>query len=100
MDDRTLGALGRHGDWMPRNRCPPCMYKLKDELPMKFSMLAAMDGNNSLKLVDSTFRAGSSRTDDRNSTSSRWINAEDVDRFKDEVMNSHQKVSLTLDIIT
>jgi hypothetical protein len=67
------------------------MYKLADEPPMKFSMLATMDGNNSLKLVDSTFRSGSSRNDDRMSTSSRWITPDEVDRFKDEVANSLKK---------
>ena len=69
------------------------MYKLTDEPPLKFSMLAAIDGNNSLKLVDSTFRSGSSREDDRNSTSSRWIKPDDVDIFKDEVVNSRPKVT-------
>ena len=72
------------------------MYKLADEPPMKYSMLATMDGNNSLKLVDSTFQSGSSRLDDRISTSSRWITPEDVDRFKEEVANSHQKVKYLL----
>lgn len=67
------------------------MYKVADEPPMKYSMLATMDGNNSLKLVDSTFRSGSFRTDDQISTSSRWITPTDVDRFKDEVANSLQK---------
>lgn len=74
------------------------MYKLTDEPPLKFSMLVAMDGNNSLKLVDSTFRSGSSRMDDRISTSSRWIKPEDVDRFKDEVAISHQNVSINLSL--
>lgn len=72
------------------------MYKLEDEHPMKFSMLATMDGNNSLKLVDSAFRSGLSRIDDRMSTSSRWITPEDVDRFKDEVANSLKKVKFLL----
>jgi len=44
-----------------------------------------MDGNNSLKLVDSTFRPGSVRTDNRATTSKRWISPDDVDVFKDEV---------------
>lgn len=44
-----------------------------------------MDGNNSLKLVDSTFRSGSVRTDNRVTSSKRWISPDDVDMFKDEV---------------
>lgn len=65
--------------------CAPCLYKVDDEPNMKFSFLAAMDGNNSLKLVDSTFRSGTPRTDTRTSESTRWINPEEVDRFRDEV---------------
>jgi hypothetical protein len=72
------------------------MYRLEDEPPMKFSMLATMDGNNSLKLVDNTFKSGLSRIDDRMSTSSRWITPDDVDRFKDEVANSLKKVKFLL----
>lgn len=44
-----------------------------------------MDGNNSLKLVDNTFRSGSERTDNRATSSKRWISPDDVDVFKDEV---------------
>ena len=72
------------------------MYKLEDEPPMKFSMLATMDGNNSLKLVDNTFKLGLSCIDDRMSTSSRWITPDDVDWFKDEVANSLKKVTFLL----
>lgn len=72
------------------------MYKLADEPPMKYSMLATMDGNNSLKLMDSTFWPGSSHIDDRITTSSQWITAEDVDRFKDEVATSLKKVTFLL----
>lgn len=55
---------------------------------MKFSMLISMDGNNSLKLVDSTFQAGTVRDDDRSISSYRWISPEEVDIFKDEVKRS------------
>ncbi len=51
-------------------------------------MLISMDGNNSLKLVDSTFKAGSERQDSRSISSFRWLSAEDVDVFKDEVKKS------------
>ncbi|KAF8236921.1 hypothetical protein L208DRAFT_1249802 [Tricholoma matsutake] len=94
VDACVQQALGRDRDWNSCHLCPPCMYKLTDEPPMKFSMLVAMDGNNSLKLVDSTFCSGSSHTDDRTSTSSRWLTPEDVDQFKDKVVNSHHNVSL------
>ncbi|KDR71992.1 hypothetical protein GALMADRAFT_74454 [Galerina marginata CBS 339.88] len=78
-------ALRRSANWEQENVCAPCLYKTADEPPLKFSFLAAMDGNNSLKLVDSTFRAGSVRTDNRVTSSKRWISPEDVDVFKDEV---------------
>ncbi|KAF8205106.1 hypothetical protein BJ912DRAFT_1018326 [Pholiota molesta] len=82
---RHAEALGRDSDWAPQNVCAPCMYKTVDEPPLKFSFLAAMDGNNSLKLVDSTYRSGSVRHDDRMSSSPRWISPEAVNVFKDEV---------------
>ena len=72
------------------------MYKLEDEPPMKFSMLATMDRNNSLKLVDNTFKLGLSCINDHMSTSSRWITPDDVDWFKDEVANSLKKVTFLL----
>ena len=96
VDARVQQALGRDQKWKSLNVCPPCMYKLEDEPPMKFSILATMDGNNSLKLVDNTFKSGLSRIDDRMSTSSRWITPEDVDWFKDEVGNSLKKVKFLL----
>ena len=70
------------------------MYKTTGEPPLKYSMLAAMDGNNSLKLVDSTLLTGTRRQDDRMSSSSRWIKPEAVDLFKDEVKNSQNVCSL------
>lgn len=47
-------VLQRGPDWRVKNTCPACTYKLKDELPMRFSMLIAMDGNDSLKRIMST----------------------------------------------
>ncbi|KZP06663.1 hypothetical protein FIBSPDRAFT_764032 [Athelia psychrophila] len=47
---RVSKALDREDpDWCIRHVCPPCMNKLQDEPDMKFSMLWAMDGNDSLK---------------------------------------------------
>jgi hypothetical protein len=34
------------------------MYKIEDEPLLKFSMLVAVDGNQSARLVDSAFLAG------------------------------------------
>jgi len=82
---KRLEALGRTKQWEQENVCAPCLYKTEGEPSLKFSFLAAMDGNNSLKLVDSAFRSGKPRWDDRESDSVRWIVPEDVDVFKDEV---------------
>ena len=44
--------------WAMKNVCTPCLYKTEDEPKLKFEFLGAMDGNNSLKLVNSTYCAG------------------------------------------
>ena len=85
-DRRISIELGREDrKWAIKNVCAPCLYKTVDEPKLKFEFLGAMDGNNSLKLVDSTYRAGIIRTDTRKTESARWIKPEDVDLFKDEV---------------
>lgn len=83
-------SLGRNDSWSIRNICPPCLYKTENESPLKYQFLASIDGNNSLKLVDSTFRAGTARTDSRSSSSPRWITPDDVDTFKDEVKSPQE----------
>ncbi|KAJ7267850.1 hypothetical protein C8J57DRAFT_1435830 [Mycena rebaudengoi] len=90
VDSRVHAALGRDATWYSKNVCPPCMYKTVNEPPLKFSLLAAMDGNNSLKLVDSAFRAGSVRPDDRTLTSFRWLTPDQVNVYQDEVVNSQK----------
>ncbi|OSD03883.1 hypothetical protein PYCCODRAFT_1424523, partial [Trametes coccinea BRFM310] len=43
-------SLGRDTpNWRVLNACPPCGYELRDEPPMMYSRMYAMDGNNSLK---------------------------------------------------
>jgi hypothetical protein len=91
VDTRASLALARDSAWFIHNVCAPCLYKLKNEPPLKFSFLGSMDGNNSLKLVDATFRTGSLRADNRASTSFRWLTSDQVDVFKDEVADA-QKV--------
>ena len=89
VERRCQAALKRdHATWKHQNVCPPCLYRVENEPEMKFSMLIAMDGNNSLKLVDSTFKAGTMRHDNRNISSFRWLSVEEVDVFKDEVSKS------------
>jgi hypothetical protein len=88
-------ALGQDEDWKAKNVCPPCFYKLAGEPPLLLSWLGCMDGNNSLKLVDSTFRPGNPRFDNRKTDSFRWLTTAEVDAFKDEVANS-EKVYVVL----
>ncbi|KAJ6583134.1 hypothetical protein DFH09DRAFT_912060 [Mycena vulgaris] len=96
VDARCLNVLGRTGTWYMDNVCPPCFYKVRGETRLKFSWLGAMDGNNSLKLVDPMFHAGAPHTDNRTSIHDRWVSPEDVDEFKDEVSDS-QKVDAPAD---
>ncbi|KAK1215201.1 hypothetical protein PQX77_022207 [Marasmius sp. AFHP31] len=49
-----------------------------------------MDGNNSLKMVDTEKRAGRARLDTRHLKHPRWLDAGTVDIFKDEVIHSHR----------
>ncbi|KAF9035755.1 hypothetical protein BJ165DRAFT_1533241 [Panaeolus papilionaceus] len=55
-----------------------------------------MDGNNSLKLVDSTFRAGNEHADACISDSTCWITPEDVNMFKDKVSKKPVPQNATL----
>ncbi|KAJ7759688.1 hypothetical protein B0H14DRAFT_2404071 [Mycena olivaceomarginata] len=93
VEARAHAAMGRNASWYIKNLCAPCMYKTRNEPPLRFSWLGCMDENNSLKLVDATFRAGTTRLDDRASTSFRWLTPEQVDAFKDEVANSQKAES-------
>jgi hypothetical protein len=85
VDARVHAALGRDAAWYIKNLCAPCMYKMQNEPRLRFSWLGTMDGNYSLKLVDTPFQAGSTRPDNRASTSFRWLTPDQVDAFKDEV---------------
>ncbi|KAJ7691315.1 hypothetical protein B0H17DRAFT_935227, partial [Mycena rosella] len=92
VDVSVQCAMGREASWYMQNVCAPFLYKTRNETPLKFSWLGCMDRNNSLKLVDSTFRTGTIRLDSHSTVSSRWLSPEQVDIFKDEVAEA-QKVS-------
>ena len=72
-------------DWHLHNVCPPCFYKLENEPSLKFSLLVSMDGNNSLWRMGDAMRGTNIHLDTRTLVSDRWIEPEDVERFKDEV---------------
>ncbi|TFK59155.1 hypothetical protein BDN72DRAFT_906109 [Pluteus cervinus] len=78
--------------WFAEHVCPPCLYKTENEPDSKFSLLATMDGNVSLKLFSNDVRAGTPLHDDRESgTGGRWLSPAFVDQFRDEVANSKKK---------
>ncbi|KAJ7215075.1 hypothetical protein GGX14DRAFT_610221 [Mycena pura] len=95
VDQRVQQALGRSEQWRAKNICPPCFYKLKNEPHLSPSWMGCMDGNNSLKLIDSTFRAGLPRFDNRKADSFCWLTTAEVDVFKDEVKNA-EKVPMAM----
>lgn len=72
------------------NSCPACQYKVVGEPPLKYSVLCALDGNNSAKLVDPAIRRGNERFDPRCGLSSIWLTESYVDQFKDEVQRAHR----------
>ncbi|KAL0572264.1 hypothetical protein V5O48_009690 [Marasmius crinis-equi] len=72
------------------NVCPPCGWRLDEDLQLVPSMLVAIDGNASLKLIDPVHRTGSTRQDDRDLPHPRWMEDCRVDEFKDEVANAQK----------
>jgi hypothetical protein len=72
-------------NWKLLNICPPCYYKLEDEPELKFSSFVTMDGNNSLKRWGASMHNQAARIDTRTLESDRWLEAEEVNRFADEV---------------
>ncbi|KAH7903298.1 hypothetical protein BJ138DRAFT_1020872 [Hygrophoropsis aurantiaca] len=96
VDRRIKHVLGHDTlHWRMQNSCPACQYKVVNEPPLRFSFLCAMDGNNSLKLVDSMLRWGSERYDPRDARSDIWMTEEFVDQYKNEVRSSRQAPSDT-----
>ncbi|KAF9232688.1 hypothetical protein BU15DRAFT_90591 [Melanogaster broomeanus] len=52
VDKLVSQALHRDSaDWQLKHACPVCMYTLDGEAALKFKLLYAMDGNDSLKCV-------------------------------------------------
>ncbi|KAI0699213.1 hypothetical protein BC835DRAFT_1412678 [Cytidiella melzeri] len=76
-------------EWRLRHACPPCMYTLENEPALALSLLCSMDGNSSLKLVDSSVRYGSPCQDERtHHIKDLFLLPEAVNKFKDEVVSS------------
>ncbi|KAK1216235.1 hypothetical protein PQX77_021149 [Marasmius sp. AFHP31] len=93
IDDQCKRFLGRDSDtYATQNICAPCTYELEEEEPLHPRILLSIDGNNSLKMVDSEHKHGEARTDTRKIPDPRWLEADDVDVFKDEVQNAQKKL--------
>ncbi|KAJ7456352.1 hypothetical protein B0H11DRAFT_1739295 [Mycena galericulata] len=99
VDQKVAKVLGRDAaDWRLKNCCPSCTYKLEGEQKLIFSMLVAMDGNNSLKRVlrkDGTFddagnagRGKSERQDPRTEEAGGYyfVSREKVDLWSKELL--------------
>ncbi|KAF7973473.1 hypothetical protein HWV62_15074 [Athelia sp. TMB] len=53
VNSRVKRALGRDGpNWELLHNCPACFNELEEDQPMKYSILWATDGNDSLKRLD------------------------------------------------
>ncbi|KAG0692255.1 hypothetical protein DFH29DRAFT_817877 [Suillus ampliporus] len=90
IENRLQTALGHDTpNWCMLNSCPACQYKVVGEPPLKYSVLCALDGNNSAKLVDPAICRGNECFDPRCGLSSIWLTETYVDQFKDEVQCAH-----------
>ncbi|KZT63508.1 hypothetical protein DAEQUDRAFT_650722, partial [Daedalea quercina L-15889] len=89
VDDLVNTAL-RHDtpEWRMQHACAPCLYVLEGEEPLKPALLATMDGNQSLKLVDDAYCAGITRYDPRTARTDMWLHPDDVNRFQNEVQDN------------
>ncbi|KZT65730.1 hypothetical protein DAEQUDRAFT_676293 [Daedalea quercina L-15889] len=57
VDNLVSSALSRDDpQWCMHNVCAPCLYSLEGEEQLTPALLAAMDGNQSLKFVDSAMK--------------------------------------------
>lgn len=85
VEQRLDAALGHDTpDWRLKNICPCCMHEVEGEEVLEHGILATMDGNNSLKLVDGSYRRGV-LADPRVGSADFWLDEDFVDKFKDEV---------------
>lgn len=84
-------------DWRMLNVCSPCLYTLENEPHLKHTLLTTLDGNQSLKLVDSAFCAGTLLADSRCTRSDFWIPPDEVDYFKDEVGQAKARLPVSAD---
>lgn len=102
-DAMVMESLGRDSPhWRLRHACPTCTYVLTNEEDLTFTMLYAMDGNDSLKRVlrrsladkDDTLGASSEVPTGQSLKSDRYLSRNFVDNFtRDLVCTSSDKVN-------
>ncbi|KAF8344671.1 hypothetical protein F5887DRAFT_918042 [Amanita rubescens] len=82
VDARIDKALKHDSFNRLARQCPACFTHAPGERDGgEFSVLVAMDGNNSLKCISSKVRAHNELPDSRQIVSERWLTREMVDKF-------------------
>ncbi|KAI6013624.1 hypothetical protein BKA83DRAFT_4473946 [Pisolithus microcarpus] len=86
-------------DWRLKHACPACTYRLQDEPAMRFRMLFAQDGNDSLKRVatrmldgDIDDAATSLPTSEHTFHHEQYLSHEFVDKFASNRQTGHSLV--------
>ncbi|KAI6011812.1 hypothetical protein BKA83DRAFT_4474400 [Pisolithus microcarpus] len=86
-------------DWWLKHACPACTYRLQDEPAMRFRMLFAQDGNDSLKRVvtrmldgDIDDAATSLPTSEHTFHHEQYLSHEFVDKFASNRQTGHSLV--------
>ncbi|KAI6023157.1 hypothetical protein BKA83DRAFT_4053758 [Pisolithus microcarpus] len=89
-------------DWRLKHCCPACTYKLQDEPAMRFKMLFAQDGNDSLKRVATRVLDGNLDDTDQLATSvptlehafhhEQYLTREFVEKFASDRQTGHSIV--------
>jgi hypothetical protein len=83
VDARIDNALKHNSSNRLARQCPACFTHAPGEQDGgEFSVLVAMDGNNSLKRISSKVRAHDELPDSRQLVSERWLTREMVDKFR------------------
>ncbi|KAK7447347.1 hypothetical protein VKT23_014057 [Stygiomarasmius scandens] len=97
VDKRVAAVLGHDTpNYRVLNSCPACTYKLKDEVPLKFSRMWVCDGNNSLRRMGPL---GGRRVADTRvfSDSDYFLPSSFVDAFANEVKSRPKDPALDAD---
>ncbi|KAH9944949.1 uncharacterized protein BXZ73DRAFT_86554 [Epithele typhae] len=96
VDAKIQEKLGR-GDpnWRPRFGCPPCGYKLENEIPVRFERMGSMDANDSLKRL---LRKYQDVGDRRRHKNTYYLGPEFVNRFAKQVPARQAQPKPTADL--